>query len=122
MSLFSRIMVFLSVLTSRTSRNLHSHYHEAPLTRKHYQVTGYGIVSEQLECEQDIQTCGAWLSAMWQNTSSLEFWNVPKDWGLYRDFVNIGNFLARFAVGKATYDSVCLSSPIITRPFLCFDT
>ncbi|MBV97788.1 Protein O-mannosyl-transferase 2, partial [Eschrichtius robustus] len=27
----------------RTSRNLHSHYHEAPLTRKHYQVTGYGI-------------------------------------------------------------------------------
>nr|KAF6486618.1 protein O-mannosyltransferase 2 [Rousettus aegyptiacus] len=26
-----------------TSRNLHSHYHEAPLTRKHYQVTGYGI-------------------------------------------------------------------------------
>ncbi|EHB04791.1 Protein O-mannosyl-transferase 2 [Heterocephalus glaber] len=25
-----------------TSRNLHSHYHEAPLTRKHYQVTGYG--------------------------------------------------------------------------------
>lgn len=27
-----------------TSRNLHSHYHEAPLTRKHYQVTGYGIV------------------------------------------------------------------------------
>ncbi|XP_062037605.1 protein O-mannosyl-transferase 2 isoform X1 [Lepus europaeus] len=27
----------------QTSRNLHSHYHEAPLTRKHYQVTGYGI-------------------------------------------------------------------------------
>ncbi|XP_053080757.1 protein O-mannosyl-transferase 2 isoform X3 [Acinonyx jubatus] len=26
-----------------TSQNLHSHYHEAPLTRKHYQVTGYGI-------------------------------------------------------------------------------
>ncbi|XP_012872937.1 PREDICTED: protein O-mannosyl-transferase 2 [Dipodomys ordii] len=26
-----------------TSRNLHSHRHEAPLTRKHYQVTGYGI-------------------------------------------------------------------------------
>ncbi|XP_004624952.1 protein O-mannosyl-transferase 2 [Octodon degus] len=26
-----------------TSRNLHSHYHEAPLTRKHFQVTGYGI-------------------------------------------------------------------------------
>ncbi|CAO2587023.1 Protein O-mannosyl-transferase 2 [Lemmus lemmus] len=26
-----------------TTRNLHSHYHEAPLTRKHYQVTGYGI-------------------------------------------------------------------------------
>lgn len=30
----------------RTSRNLHSHQHEAPLTRKHFQVTGYGIVSE----------------------------------------------------------------------------
>ncbi|XP_077781309.1 protein O-mannosyl-transferase 2 isoform X6 [Podarcis muralis] len=26
-----------------TSRNLHSHPHEAPLTRKHLQVTGYGI-------------------------------------------------------------------------------
>ncbi|KAL1790242.1 O-mannosyl-transferase 2 isoform X1 [Sigmodon hispidus] len=26
-----------------TTRNLHSHYHEAPLTRKHFQVTGYGI-------------------------------------------------------------------------------
>ncbi|XP_043842130.1 protein O-mannosyl-transferase 2 [Dromiciops gliroides] len=26
-----------------TSRNLHSHQHEAPMTRKHYQVTGYGI-------------------------------------------------------------------------------
>lgn len=26
-----------------TTRNLHSHYHEAPLTKKHQQVTGYGI-------------------------------------------------------------------------------
>ncbi|KAM6358797.1 protein O-mannosyl-transferase 2 isoform 4-T9 [Alca torda] len=26
-----------------TSRNLHSHQHKAPLTRKHFQVTGYGI-------------------------------------------------------------------------------
>ncbi|XP_064316541.1 protein O-mannosyl-transferase 2 isoform X1 [Phalacrocorax carbo] len=26
-----------------TCRNLHSHQHEAPLTRKHFQVTGYGI-------------------------------------------------------------------------------
>ncbi|OPJ83264.1 protein O-mannosyl-transferase 2 isoform A [Patagioenas fasciata monilis] len=26
-----------------TSRNLHSHRHEAPLTKKHFQVTGYGI-------------------------------------------------------------------------------
>uniref|UniRef100_F6RIS2 Dolichyl-phosphate-mannose--protein mannosyltransferase n=1 Tax=Ornithorhynchus anatinus TaxID=9258 RepID=F6RIS2_ORNAN len=26
-----------------TSRNLHSHQHEAPMTRKHYQVTGYGV-------------------------------------------------------------------------------
>lgn len=29
----------------RTTRNLHAHLHEAPLTKKHYQVTGYGIVS-----------------------------------------------------------------------------
>lgn len=29
----------------RTTRNLHSHLHEAPLTKKHLQVTGYGIVS-----------------------------------------------------------------------------
>uniref|UniRef100_A0A8C1ZBL2 Protein O-mannosyl-transferase 2 n=1 Tax=Cyprinus carpio TaxID=7962 RepID=A0A8C1ZBL2_CYPCA len=28
-----------------TTRNLHSHFHEAPLTKKHLQVTGYGIVS-----------------------------------------------------------------------------
>uniref|UniRef100_A0A672NS67 Protein O-mannosyl-transferase 2 n=1 Tax=Sinocyclocheilus grahami TaxID=75366 RepID=A0A672NS67_SINGR len=27
----------------RTTRNLHSHFHEAPLTKKHLQVTGYGI-------------------------------------------------------------------------------
>ncbi|XP_047467872.1 protein O-mannosyl-transferase 2 [Mugil cephalus] len=26
-----------------TTRNLHSHFHEAPMTKKHYQVTGYGI-------------------------------------------------------------------------------
>uniref|UniRef100_A0A3Q3W0E8 Protein O-mannosyl-transferase 2 n=1 Tax=Mola mola TaxID=94237 RepID=A0A3Q3W0E8_MOLML len=26
-----------------TSRNLHSHLHEAPMTKKHFQVTGYGI-------------------------------------------------------------------------------
>ncbi|XP_067848247.1 protein O-mannosyl-transferase 2 isoform X2 [Heptranchias perlo] len=26
-----------------TSRNMHSHHHEAPLTKKHFQVTGYGI-------------------------------------------------------------------------------
>uniref|UniRef100_A0A8D0FTA9 Protein O-mannosyl-transferase 2 n=1 Tax=Strix occidentalis caurina TaxID=311401 RepID=A0A8D0FTA9_STROC len=30
-------------LKPKTSRNLHSHQHEAPLTRKHFQVTGYGI-------------------------------------------------------------------------------
>ena len=29
----------------RTTRNLHSHVHEAPMTKKHFQVTGYGIVS-----------------------------------------------------------------------------
>uniref|UniRef100_A0A8C2ZVE4 Protein O-mannosyl-transferase 2 n=1 Tax=Cyclopterus lumpus TaxID=8103 RepID=A0A8C2ZVE4_CYCLU len=28
---------------SRTTRNLHGHLHEAPLTKKHFQVTGYGI-------------------------------------------------------------------------------
>lgn len=77
------------LLTSRTSRNLHSHYHEAPLTRKHYQVTGYGIVSEQLECEQDVKNCGTWLRAMWQNTSSTESWHVPKDWRLHRDALSI---------------------------------
>ncbi|KAA8582270.1 hypothetical protein FQN60_009010 [Etheostoma spectabile] len=27
-----------------TTRNLHGHLHEAPLTKKHFQVTGYGIV------------------------------------------------------------------------------
>ncbi|XP_076017881.1 protein O-mannosyl-transferase 2 isoform X2 [Genypterus blacodes] len=26
-----------------TTRNLHSHLHEAPMTKKHFQVTGYGI-------------------------------------------------------------------------------
>ncbi|KAF7201947.1 protein O-mannosyl-transferase 2 [Nothobranchius furzeri] len=26
-----------------TTRNLHSHHHQAPLTKKHFQVTGYGI-------------------------------------------------------------------------------
>ncbi|XP_069771975.1 protein O-mannosyl-transferase 2 isoform X2 [Narcine bancroftii] len=26
-----------------TSRNMHSHQHEAPLTKKHFQVTGYGM-------------------------------------------------------------------------------
>lgn len=30
---------------SRTGRNLHSHVHEAPMTKKHFQVTGYGMVS-----------------------------------------------------------------------------
>lgn len=29
----------------QTRRNLHSHREAAPLTRKHYQVTGYGEVS-----------------------------------------------------------------------------
>lgn len=32
-------------ISVRTTRNLHSHLHEAPLTKKHLQVTGYGIVS-----------------------------------------------------------------------------
>lgn len=30
---------------SRTGRNLHSHVHVAPMTKKHFQVTGYGTVS-----------------------------------------------------------------------------
>lgn len=29
----------------RTTRNLHSHLHEGPVTKKHFQVTGYGTVS-----------------------------------------------------------------------------
>lgn len=29
----------------RTKRNIHSHREVAPLTKKHYQVTGYGEVS-----------------------------------------------------------------------------
>ncbi|KAF3844774.1 hypothetical protein F7725_007937 [Dissostichus mawsoni] len=32
-----------SLDSSTTTRNLHSHLHEAPLTKKHFQVTGYGI-------------------------------------------------------------------------------
>lgn len=37
---------YKAILTfSRTGRNLHSHLHEAPMTKKHFQVTGYGIVS-----------------------------------------------------------------------------
>lgn len=35
------ILVFV-----RTTRNLHSHLHEAPMTKKHLQVTGYGLVSK----------------------------------------------------------------------------
>lgn len=100
-------MALLSV-DFRTSRNLHSHYHEAPLTRKHYQVTGYGIVSEPLRYEQDVGDCGAWLRAMRWNPSSPVFWNGPSDWRLHRDsFLTFGNVLAKLAVGKAAYE-VCL--------------
>lgn len=62
--------------------------------------------------------------AMRQNTSSLEFWNVPEDDGLHRDSINVWNFLARLAVGKAACESVCLHlfPPIITMPFFCSDT
>lgn len=40
---------------SRTTRNLHSHLHDAPLTKKHFQVTGYGIVSRS-----STQSCTWW--------------------------------------------------------------
>lgn len=36
--------LFFAVLF-RTTRNLHSHLHEGPVTKKHFQVTGYGTVS-----------------------------------------------------------------------------
>lgn len=32
----------------RTTRNLHTHLHQAPMTKKHFQVTGYGVVSKQV--------------------------------------------------------------------------
>uniref|UniRef100_A0A673BYW6 Protein O-mannosyl-transferase 2 n=1 Tax=Sphaeramia orbicularis TaxID=375764 RepID=A0A673BYW6_9TELE len=31
------------LVIKKTTRNLHSHLHEAPLTKKHFQVSGYGI-------------------------------------------------------------------------------
>nr|XP_045757259.1 protein O-mannosyl-transferase 2 isoform X7 [Mirounga angustirostris] len=43
-----------------TSRNLHSHYHEAPLTRKHYQVTGYGIGNNGLKPKDNEFTSKPW--------------------------------------------------------------
>ncbi|MBN3286647.1 POMT2 transferase, partial [Polyodon spathula] len=42
-----------------TSRNLHSHLHEAPLTKKHFQVTGYGINGTgDLNDFWQIEVCG----------------------------------------------------------------
>ena len=35
----------ICVLFYRTHRNLHSHTEKAPMTKSHYQVTGYGQVS-----------------------------------------------------------------------------
>lgn len=40
-SISNSILIFV-----RTTRNLHSHLHEAPMTKKHLQVTGYGLVSK----------------------------------------------------------------------------
>ena len=34
----------ISSLLYRTHRNLHSHTEKAPMTKSHYQVTGYGQV------------------------------------------------------------------------------
>lgn len=42
-----------------TTRNLHSHLHEAPLTKKHLQVTGYGINgSGDLNDLWQVEVCG----------------------------------------------------------------
>ena len=60
---FFCLFVFHSL---RTTRNLHSHLHEAPLTKKHFQVTGYGIVSTtQQERKRDTFSNGI-LEQDWQ--------------------------------------------------------
>lgn len=42
-----------------TTRNLHSHFHEAPLTKKHLQVTGYGINgSGDMNDLWQVEVCG----------------------------------------------------------------
>ncbi|XP_025046342.2 protein O-mannosyl-transferase 2 isoform X6 [Pelodiscus sinensis] len=43
-----------------TSRNLHSHQHEAPMTRKHFQVTGYGIGNSGLKPKENEVTSKPW--------------------------------------------------------------
>lgn len=35
----------------QTKRNLHAHREKAPITKKHYQVTGYGEVSREFSFE-----------------------------------------------------------------------
>jgi dolichyl-phosphate-mannose--protein O-mannosyl transferase len=41
----------------QTHRNLHSHREQAPMTKKHYQVTGYGEVRSVQFLRSNIKSC-----------------------------------------------------------------